>query len=127
MMALDVERGSRYKDGVRHRERLALLTSFCPTYLAQPSVLVCVIQQAFAQVMRDLRLQLGISQEELGFRSKYHRTYISQLERGMKAPTLTALFRLANALQASPAEMIERVQRVLDDNQREDTTSEDRS
>lgn len=53
-----------------------------------------------------MREDRGISQEELGFKSGYHRTYISLLERGKKAPSLTALFHLAAALGVEPSELI---------------------
>lgn len=32
--------------------------------------------------VRELRKQLGLSQEELGFKSNIHRTYIGAVERG---------------------------------------------
>jgi len=35
----------------------------------------------------QLRKRNGLSQEELGFQAEVHRTYISQLERGLKSPT----------------------------------------
>lgn len=42
-----------------------------------------------------LRRRLGLSQEELGFRAEVHRTYISQLERGLKSPTLSMILKLS--------------------------------
>ena len=68
------------------------------------------LAKSFGQSLRQLRLRRGISQEELGFESGYHRTYISLLERGKKSPSLQTIFRLAKALKVEPSEMIERVQ-----------------
>lgn len=48
-----------------------------------------------------LRKRIGLSQEELGFRAEVHRTYISQLERGLKSPTLSMMLKLSRALKAS--------------------------
>jgi transcriptional regulator with XRE-family HTH domain len=42
-----------------------------------------------------LRKRLGISQEELAFRAAVHGTYISQLERGFKSPTLHVMLKLS--------------------------------
>lgn len=67
-------------------------------------------EKAFGEVLRDIRRQRGISQEELGFESGYHRTYISLLERGQKSPSLNTIFQIAIALEISPSEMIRRVQ-----------------
>ena len=49
--------------------------------------------------MRAHRLSLQISQEELADRCGLHRTYISQIERGLKSISLKVLFRLATELK----------------------------
>lgn len=61
---------------------------------------------AFAEVLKRLRAQKGISQEKLGFESGLHRTYISQLERGLKSPSLKTLERLCRALDISLSELV---------------------
>ncbi len=59
---------------------------------------------------RSCETERGLSQEELGFESDYHRTYISQLERGQKNPSLKAIFRLARVLGIRPSEMIQKIE-----------------
>lgn len=56
------------------------------------------LRSRFAAVLRSLRTDAGLSQEELGYRSGVHRTYVSQLERGLKSPTLDVVEALAKAL-----------------------------
>ena len=68
------------------------------------------LEKAFGQVLQELRRERGISQEELGFQSGYHRTYISLLERGKKSPSLQTIFQLANALLIEPSEILKRVE-----------------
>ncbi len=68
------------------------------------------LERLFGQILRELRTERGLSQEELGFESNYHRTYISQLERGQKNPSLKAIFRLARVLGIRPSEMIRRIE-----------------
>ena len=70
-------------------------------------------EEAFARALREIRKQRGISQEELGFESGYHRTYISMLERGKMNPSLRTLLSLASALKLSAAEIVARVERLL--------------
>ena len=53
---------------------------------------------AFGAVLKDARAQCGVSQQELGFRADIHWSYVSQLERGPKSPSLGVLFRIADAL-----------------------------
>jgi transcriptional regulator with XRE-family HTH domain len=71
-------------------------------------------EKAFGQVLKEIRRERGISQEELGFESGFHRTYISLLERGQKSPSLNTVFQLAMALQISPSDMIQRVEAWMD-------------
>jgi transcriptional regulator with XRE-family HTH domain len=70
-------------------------------------------EQAFGQVLRKLRKAQGISQEELAFKSGYHPTYIGQLERGQKSPSLRAIMCLAPALNTLGSEILRRVEKVL--------------
>jgi transcriptional regulator with XRE-family HTH domain len=61
--------------------------------------------KSFGHVLQQLRRDRGLSQEELGFASGYHRTYISLLERGQKSPSLRTIFELAKAVPGSGLEM----------------------
>jgi transcriptional regulator with XRE-family HTH domain len=67
----------------------------------------------FGQEVARLRKVLGISQEELAFRAEVHRTYISQLERGLKSPTLSVILKVSRALKASASKLVSTVERQL--------------
>ncbi|MBH0198756.1 MAG: helix-turn-helix transcriptional regulator [Nitrospira sp.] len=67
----------------------------------------------FGREVARLRKRLGISQEELAFRAEVHRTYISQLERGLKSPTLTVILKLSRAINASAGKLVAAVERQL--------------
>jgi transcriptional regulator with XRE-family HTH domain len=58
-------------------------------------------RQQFAQNLRHLREQAGLSQEALGYKCALHRTEISLLERAGRDPRLSTLVRLARALDVS--------------------------
>ena len=60
------------------------------------------LKVAFGLVLRERRLATGLSQEGLADRSDLHRTYVSQLERGLKAPSLAAIEAVAGALHVAP-------------------------
>ena len=70
---------------------------------------------AFGAVIRRLRKQAGISQEKLGFDAELQRNYISLIELGRYQPTLSTVFKLAYALQVTPASLVEQVERQLAD------------
>jgi len=71
------------------------------------------VAHIFGQVLRTIREQHGLSQEQLGLESGYHRTYISMLERGQKTPTLTTILQLASVLNISAAELVRQVENQL--------------
>jgi transcriptional regulator with XRE-family HTH domain len=50
-----------------------------------------------------------LTQEQLSFRAELSRPYVSQLERGLKSPTVDTLFRICDALDASAADVVRRV------------------
>ncbi len=62
-----------------------------------------ISKKAIGNMIRDKRSALRLSQEELADRAGLHRTYISDLERGARNPTLDSLERLAAALEISTA------------------------
>lgn len=63
-------------------------------------------KKEFGLKVRESRLKLGISQEELGFQSGLDRTYISGIERGTRNPTLEIIMKLAKALKIPPSELL---------------------
>jgi len=69
-----------------------------------------ILAEAFGAVLREVRKERGLSQEELGFESGYHRTYVSLLERGLKSPSLQTIFELSRALKFSPSGLLARVE-----------------
>jgi transcriptional regulator with XRE-family HTH domain len=67
------------------------------------------MDREFGKIIRIKRVERGLSQEQLAEKAELHRTYISQLERGIKNPTLKTIFRLSRALSVSPQALIERL------------------
>lgn len=63
-------------------------------------------EQALANVLKRLRREKNLAQDEFALLVGVHRTYISQLERGLKSPTLKTLNHLCNALNISLVELM---------------------
>ncbi|MBW8304164.1 MAG: helix-turn-helix domain-containing protein [Brevundimonas sp.] len=57
--------------------------------------------------VRTLRTEIGFSQEELAFRAGLKRSYLSDLERGTRNPTVRALGRIAVALGVPASRLLE--------------------
>ena len=70
-------------------------------------------EKAFGRVLREVRESRNLSQEELAARAGYHRTYIGQLERGEKSPSLRTIFNLSSVLEVRPSVLIRRVERSV--------------
>ncbi len=63
-------------------------------------------RQAFGDRVRQIREQLGLSQEALAAQAKLHRTHISLIERGQRNVRLETVERLAKALRVQPADLM---------------------
>ncbi len=58
----------------------------------------------FGQRLREKRLKLGLSQEELAARAGVHRTYIGMIERAEKNITLLNIEKILKALRINIAD-----------------------
>jgi transcriptional regulator with XRE-family HTH domain len=61
--------------------------------------------------LRKARKKAGLTQEQLAFRARVDRSYISQLENDHKSPTVDILFALCDAMGASASKIISRVEK----------------
>jgi transcriptional regulator with XRE-family HTH domain len=68
----------------------------------------------FGRVLRELRKQAGLTQEQLGFEAELERNYISMLERGERQPTLTTLVKLAKPLRKKASQLVALVEAASD-------------
>ena len=68
---------------------------------------------AFGKVIRELRIGVGLTQEQLGFEADLRRTFVSLLELGQQQPSLMTIFKLAPPLCATPSEIINRVETLV--------------
>jgi transcriptional regulator with XRE-family HTH domain len=71
------------------------------------------LKQAFGSVIRELREEKGLSQQELADYSEVDRTYISDLERGLYSPTLNVIYKLAEVLKIQPHKLLEKVDTLM--------------
>ena len=59
------------------------------------------LRKAFGNCIRDLRLRLGIAQEQLALQCGVNRGYMGELERGEHSPTIETIYRLLPVLEVS--------------------------
>ena len=63
------------------------------------------LRKEFGDRIREIRKQLGMSQEDLGFKADLHRTYIGSIERGEQNVSLDNIGRLAKHLKVTLPEL----------------------
>jgi len=71
------------------------------------------IPSTFGQVLREQRTARGISQEDLALNADVDRTFVSQMERGIRQPTITTIMKLAEALGIQASALVARMERLL--------------
>lgn len=57
--------------------------------------------------IRRLRQDRGWSQEDYADRADIHRTYVSDIERGARNPTITVVEKLARPLKVPPGTLLD--------------------
>ena len=71
-----------------------------------------ILQCLSFQLIKYRKLS-GLSQEKLAELADIHRTYISQIERGLKSPTLETIFSICSALKIKPSQFIKDIEDEL--------------
>ena len=64
------------------------------------------LREVFANNLRRLRHEKGLSQDDLAYEAGVSRSYLSQLEKGAYYASLKILGRLAEALGVEPVELL---------------------
>jgi transcriptional regulator with XRE-family HTH domain len=69
---------------------------------------------AFGAAVRERRLAVGVSQEQLANAAQVERSHMGKIERGEHMPNLVLILRIAEALQVRPGLLVDKVARQLD-------------
>ena len=68
------------------------------------------VKEVFSKVLKELRKEKKLTQEQLAAHADLETTFISFLERSQRQPTITTIWKLCKGLDVSPTEMIKRVE-----------------
>lgn len=71
------------------------------------------INQAFGQVLQELRKEHKVSQEKLALECDLDRTFISMLERGLRQPSLTTIYKIADFFGMKMSELVVKTENHL--------------
>jgi len=70
----------------------------------------------FGKILRALRREASLTQEQLAFKAGVERNFVSLIERGVNQPTVKVIFKLASALNTKPSKMLALVENEVDRN-----------
>lgn len=71
------------------------------------------LKTAFGSVLKELREEQGLSQQELADYAEIDRTYVSELERGKYYPSLNVVYKIAEVLNVKPHDLIEKIDVIM--------------
>ena len=67
------------------------------------------------QIIQEYREKKNLSQEVVSGLADIGRTHLSAIERGVRKPTLETFFKIADALDVKPSELIKSIEENLQD------------
>jgi CheY-like chemotaxis protein/DNA-binding XRE family transcriptional regulator len=70
------------------------------------------MMRSFGKAVRYYRNKLGFSQEALADRAQLDRSYMSQIERGIKNATLNSIWRISQALEVTPSDLLNMMEEI---------------
>ncbi|HEV8513027.1 MAG TPA: helix-turn-helix transcriptional regulator [Cyclobacteriaceae bacterium] len=71
------------------------------------------LNETFGKVIKQLREERDLSQQELADYAELDRSYISDVERGRYNPTLLTIYKLSEILKIKPQELFKEVDKLL--------------
>jgi len=63
------------------------------------------VKKIFGEKIREVRKQKKLTQEELADKANLHPTYIGQIERGRRNPSLENIYKIQRALKVDIGEI----------------------
>ena len=69
---------------------------------------------AFGKALKEIRIQMGVSQERLGNVALIERSHVGKIERGQHLPNFALIIKLANALSVKPGVIVDRAAELMD-------------
>ena len=68
-------------------------------------------RRAFGLALRTLRKQAGLTQQQVATAAGISRSYLSDMERGERDPTLDTVFRVAGILEVPASGLVAEIER----------------
>lgn len=71
------------------------------------------IQETCGAVIKKIRLEKELTQEELAWRCEVDKVFIYRIESGINQPTITTLFKLSHGLGISCSDLVKEIEKSV--------------
>ncbi len=71
------------------------------------------LKNAVGQTIKNIRIKKGLSQDVLSGLSDLDRSHLTKIESGKKLPNLETIWKIANAVEIDPSNLISLVERQI--------------
>lgn len=71
------------------------------------------LEHLIGNTIKELRLSRNLSQEKLAELANLDRSYISEIERGVKTASIVTLFKISAALNIKPSDLLQKVEKHI--------------
>lgn len=69
-----------------------------------------LLKEYFAEVLKEVRLEKGFTQQKLCDLANMERVVLSRIERKISVPSIYTLFKLCSILEIKPSEIVKKVE-----------------
>lgn len=80
------------------------------------------LKDAIAKTLRNLREAENLSKRQMAQKALLERVYLIQLEKGLRRPSVNALFYISSALNVRPSHLMRLIEEELDRNSNKNLT-----
>jgi DNA-binding XRE family transcriptional regulator len=98
---------------IEQTEELVTTPPITGTRVRMTKEIVRPMLSALSAVLKMAREEQGLSQMEVARRSGLHRTYVCEVERGTRNPSLQSVIQIAAALDVTVSELIQRAETIM--------------
>ena len=81
--------------------------NYCSCIMVNGAFIMDELTNAFGKRLKDLRIDLRLTQDELAFECDMQSSHIGQLERGVKSPTLDTLNKISFGLNIPLSKLLD--------------------
>ena len=98
---------------LRHKPVKVTVSDACEFIGRRDDAVLGINSRTFGKAVRERRLKVEISQEELASLAQVERSHMGKIERGEHMPNFVLILKLAKALAVTPGQLVDRAVQLM--------------